>query len=227
MNTVDDKNLIAYLKEFITAERVIKIEKTIQQRTRYITIVLENIFQAQNASAVLRSAECMGIQDVHVIENENAFEIHPDIAMGSSKWITLHQYNQKPNNTIDAINQLKADGYKVIATMPHESESMLDDIDLSTPIAFLFGTELTGLSEEAIANADGFVKIPMFGFTESFNISVSVALVMQNITSRLRKSNIKWQLSEKQQEEIILEWCKKSLKTPDMIVSRFFEIQSK
>jgi len=215
--------LIDYLKDFLTDERVEKINKIVTQRTRHISILLENIFQQQNASAILRSAECMGVQDIHVVENNNVFEVDPEVAMGAAKWLTIHNYNQKQNNTIDAINTLKANGYRVVATMPHEKESMIDELDLSVPTVFMFGTELTGLSEDAIKCADAFVKIPMYGFTESYNISVSAAMVMQTATTRIRNSEFNWQLPIRAQEDLILEWYQKSLKTPDLIIKRFFE----
>lgn len=218
--------LIDYLKDFLTDERVEKINKIVTQRTRHISILLENIFQQQNASAVLRSAECMGVQDIHVVENNNVFEVDPEVAMGAAKWLTIYNYNQKQNNTIDAIKGLKANGYRVVATMPHEKESMIDEIDLSVPTVFMFGTELTGLSEDAINHADAFVKIPMYGFTESFNISVSAAMVMQSATTRIRNSEINWQLPIQAQEDLILEWYQKSLKTPDLIMNRFLSENS-
>ncbi len=213
--------LIDHLQGMMSAERIEKIDRNIRNRTRHITILLENIYQSQNASAVLRSAECLGIQDVHVVENDNLFEVNPDIVMGASKWLTIHRYNSQPQNTTSAIRKLKRDGYRVVATMPHENECMIDDIEIDQPTVFMFGTELTGLSDEAIAEADGFVKIPMYGFTESFNISVSAALVMQTIVTRLRKSDIPWQLTDAERQELTLEWCRKSLKTPDLIIERF------
>lgn len=224
---MDNLEIIAlndYLESFTTPERAEKINRIVKARTRHVTVAIENIYQSQNASALLRSAECLGIQDIHVIENDNTFDIHPDIALGSSKWLTIHRYNEKPQNTIDAINALKAKGYQVIATMPHEEECLIDDFNLTQPTAFLFGTELTGLSPEAIAHADGFVKIPMVGFTESFNISVSAALVMHNTISRLRKSEINWQLNPEEQHQLKLEWLKLTIKTPEMIINRFMEI---
>lgn len=215
------EQLIDYLKKFMSPERVEKVDRIIGDRTRHVTILLENLYQSQNASAVLRSAECLGIQDIHVVENNNQFEVHPDIALGSSKWLTIHQYNQEENNTLTAIQNLKKQGYRVLATMPNQNDCMIEDVDLSVPTAFMFGTELTGLSEEAIALADGYVKIPMYGFTESFNISVSAAILMNTVAKRLRESDIPWQLSPVQKDEIMLDWCKKSLKTPDMIIKRF------
>lgn len=220
---VDDKTarLIEHLQGMMSAERIEKIERNLRNRTRHVTILLENIFQSQNASAVLRSAECLGIQDIHVVENDNLFEVNPEIVMGAAKWLTIHPYNSQPQNTTSAIRKLKRDGYRVVATMPHENECMIDDIEIDQPTVFMFGTELTGLSDEAIAEADGFVKIPMYGFTESFNISVSAALVMQTIITRLRKSDIPWQLTDAERQELTLEWCRKSLKTPDLIIERF------
>lgn len=221
---VDSTNalLINYLQDLLSVERIEKINSNVKNRTRHVAILLENIFQPQNASAVLRSAECLGIQDIHVVENNNQFEVNPEIAMGSAKWLTIHQYNSQPQNTVSAIQKLKKDGYRMIATMPHENECTIENIDLSKPTVFMFGTELTGLSDEAIALADGFVKIPMYGFTESFNISVSTALVMQTVAIRLRKSDIPWQLAENEQQELVLEWCSKSVKTPDLVIERFF-----
>ncbi len=218
---MENRRLINHLKGVITPERGDKIDKIVLDRTRHITIMLENIYQSQNASAVLRTADCLGIQDVHVVENENQFEVHPDIALGSSKWLTIHQHNNHENNTLSAIQALKGNGYRVIATMPHEQECMIDDIDLSVPTVFMFGTELTGLSEDAIRLADGYVKLPMYGFTESYNISVSAAILLYSVTQRLRKSNIPWQLTNEEQDEIVLDWCKKSIKTPDLIIERF------
>lgn len=221
IETNKKRELINHLKGIMSTERGDKIEKIVLDRTRHITILLENIYQSQNASAVLRTADCLGIQDVHVVENDNQFEVHPDIALGASKWLTIHQHNSEVNNTITAINLLKSKGYRVIATMPHEEECMIDDIDLSIPTVFMFGTELTGLSNEAISMADGYVKLPMYGFTESYNISVSAAILLYSVTQRLRKSTISWQLTQKEQVDIVLEWCKKSIKTPDIIIERF------
>lgn len=220
---MDVQKLISYLRDFMTNERAEKMDLVVKNRTRHISILLENIYQSQNASAVLRTADCFGVQDIHVVENENEFDVHPDIALGSSKWLTIHRYNQTANNTVAAINELKSKGYRILATMPHENECMLDDLDLSIPTVFMFGTELTGLSDEAIAHADGFVKIPMYGFTESFNISVSAALVLQNAVSKIRNSNVNWQLPREEEDEIILEWYKRTVKNSDMIVERFLE----
>jgi len=203
-------------------ERIELIEKNINERTRYVTVVLENIFQPQNASAVMRSCDCFGIQDLHVIENSNKYELNPDVVMGSSKWIDLKRYNSKDENTLDAINALKKQGYRIVATTPHTNDVLLPDFDLTKgKSAFFFGTELTGLSDVVMDHADEFVKIPMYGFTESLNISVSASLVLSHLASVLRRSSVDWQLTDKEKLELKLEWYKRSIKSGEKMINRF------
>jgi tRNA (guanosine-2'-O-)-methyltransferase len=215
--------LYDYLTEFITENRKQRFEEVIAFRTRFITVVLEDIYQSHNASAVLRSCDCFGIQDVHIIENKNKYQVNPDVALGSSNWLTLHEYNRKENNTSDCIKSLKKKGYKVIATTPHKNGCYIDELDLSQKTALIFGTEMKGLSEQAIQQADGFVKIPMVGFTESFNISVSAAIALFSLTDRLRKSNVPWQLGKNEIIDIKIEWVKNSLKDAAKIEKMYFE----
>ena len=139
-------------------------------RTRYLTVVLEDIFQSQNASAVLRTCDCFGIQDVHIIENRNPYEINPDVELGSAKWLNMNRYNKSGHNTLEAFTELRKKGYKIIATSPHKNDLMIQDLPIEHKIALVFGSEREGLSDIALQNADAFVKIPMYGFTESFNI---------------------------------------------------------
>ena len=137
-------------------------DQIIEERTKYVTVALEDIFQPQNASAVLRTCDVFGIQDVHIIENENEYNVNPQVVHGASKWINLHKYNQKENNTLDCINKLKSNGYKVYGTTPHTEDTLIQNIPLDNKVALMFGTELTGLSDIAMENVDGFVKIPMY-----------------------------------------------------------------
>lgn len=225
--TFDDsqirRQVCDYLKTFLTDERIVRIEEVLAQRTRHFTVVLEDLFQTQNISAVMRSCECYGIQDVYVVEGKYDFQIHEAISMGSNKWLTLHNYKQQEHNMMRCIKDLKAKGYKTVATLPSERSCFLEDLDISQPMAFLFGTELTGLSQEAIDCADIHVKIPMYGFTESFNISNSVAITLSQLVEKLKKSDVPWKLSEEESENLRLEWLQKSLKTPCLIVKDFLE----
>jgi tRNA (guanosine-2'-O-)-methyltransferase len=217
------QQLLTYLQEFISEHKKIVFDRLINLRTRHLTIVLEDIYQPHNASAVLRSCDCFGIQDVHIIENMNKYEVNPDVALGSSKWLNLIRYRETTNNTSQCLKKLKSDGYRIIATTPHENDFTPETLPLDQKTALVFGTELAGLSEEALSQADGFVRIPMYGFTESFNISVSAALLLYALSERLRKSEIPWQLSEEEQLETLLNWTKAVVKKPDMLEKLFFE----
>ncbi|MBO4581776.1 MAG: RNA methyltransferase [Bacteroidales bacterium] len=221
----DTEKKIAYLRNYISPSRYERIVEVSKNRTNHLAVVVENLYQSHNMSAVLRTAECLGIQNVHIIENKFKYHLSKEVSMGADKWLNLHRYNPKENNTEDCIKKVKALGYKVVATMPAEKDFMLDDVDISVPTAFLFGTELLGLTRQAIALADEFVKIPMYGFTESYNISVSMALTMMNVTERMRHSDINWRLSENELSALQLEWIKMSLKDPDGILSRYEQDQ--
>ena len=216
------KNLIIHLSKFISEARLDTFNRVIAKRTRYLTVVLEDIYQSQNASAVLRTCDCLGIQDVHVIENKNTFDVNPDVVLGSSKWLNLERYNEQTFNTIEAIKKLKADGYRIVATTPHKDDKDLDDFTLEAgKTALLFGTELTGLTKEAMDMADEYLKIPIVGFTESFNISVSAAIIIYQLTQKLRSSGINWHLSELEKDTLMLEWLRKSIKSSELIEAEY------
>ena len=219
------KEVIQYLSGFITPERLKLFEKVLEQRTSYITVVLEDIFQPQNASAVLRTCDCFGIQHVHIIENRNEFRVYREVAMGASKWLSLHKYNQKEQNSIEAIKRLKQSGYRIIATSPHLNDHLLPDFDLSKgKAAIVFGSELPGISETIMNEADDFLKIPMYGFTESFNISVSAAIVLYQLAQKLREQpEIGWKLSEQEKDDIKLAWLRSTVKHSGLLEKQFFK----
>ena len=217
-----DINRLKYLEQFITDRRKELFEKILEFRTRYITIVLEDIYQPNNASAVLRTCDCYGIQDIYIIENRNEYQLDREVSMGSHKWLNLYKFNAGENNTMDAIRHLKKKGYKIVATTPHSNDISLPGYNIQGgKIALFFGTELTGLSEEVLEHADEYLRIPMFGFTESFNISVSAAIIMQNLTEKLHKSGIDWNLGEDEKLRLKLDWTRKSIKNVKLIESRY------
>jgi tRNA (guanosine-2'-O-)-methyltransferase len=221
------KDLVKYLSDFVTPERFSNFSKIAMERTRYITVLLENIYQPHNASAVLRTCDCFGIQDVHIIENEYEYVINPDITLGSTNWLNLYKYNKEISNTEEALITLKKKGYRLIATTPHTKDVELESFDISRgKFALLFGTELTGLSDQALNMADGFIKVPMYGFTESLNISVSAAIILHRLTSKLRQSNLSYHLTEAEQDEVVLEWLKLSIKRSELIVERYYKTRS-
>lgn len=215
-------SLIEHLREFATEERWQKLVEVAELRTRHVTVVVEDIYQSHNASAVLRSCDGFGIQDVYIIENKNDFDASSQVTIGADQWLTLHRYkNPGADNTEACFNTLKAKGYKIIATSPHEKDANLNDLSISDKTALVFGSEIDGISDRAKELADGFLKIPMTGFSESFNISVSAAICLYNITRRLRDSDITWKLTEEEQEELKLEWLKRSIKAGDQLERAF------
>ncbi len=223
------KELLEHLSTFLTENRLAQFNKIIENRTHYITVVLEDIYQAQNASAVLRTCDCFGIQNVHIIENQNKFQVDTEVALGSSKWLTLHSYNEKQNNSLEAIRTLKSQGYRIVATSPHINEQKLPDFDISAgKTALVFGSELPGISAIIKNEADEFLKIPMYGFTESFNISVSAAVILYDITEKMRKNaQLAWQLTDDEKIELKIQWIRKSVKSSKMIEARFREEKNK
>jgi len=215
------QQLYAFLSGFISENKRNKFEEIILQRTRHITVVLEDIFQPHNASAVLRTCDCFGIQDVHIIENNNKYEINPDVALGSTKWLSLYKYHSAANNTLDCLRHLKDSGYRIVATTPHKKDYTPETLPIDNKTALVFGTEMGGLTPKVLEMADGFVKIPMYGFTESLNISVSAALLVRSITERLHNSEIPWQLTEEESLDIRISWAKSVVKKADLLENEF------
>jgi len=220
-------DLVQYLKEFVVDERRELFEEKIEQRTKHITVVLENIFQGRNISASIRSADCFGVQDVHVIENDNYFNDDREVSMGADKWIKTTRYNQENHNSAAAIKKLKEKGYQVIAVTPHNTDCDLYDIEITDQkIALIFGAEVRGCSEETLKLADKRMKIPMYGFTESFNISVSVSLCLQHLTYKMRNSAVNWRMTQEQKNETLLQWLRNTIKSSAQIEEKFKELQS-
>ena len=185
---------IELLSRHLTPQRLEKIMRVSADRTRYVTVVLENIFYTQNFSAVTRTCECLGIQDLYQIGTATQGRLNSDVAKGASCWTDIHRMTKLP--IAEAVSQLKAAGYRIVAAMPAPGASSLYDLDLSKgKIAVAMGNESEGTGDEVKALADEFMTIPMYGFTESFNVSVSAALILHDLTKRLRASDIDWRLS--------------------------------
>lgn len=216
-------DLLNHLLQFVTDERKALFGEVLKFRTKHITVVLEDIYQSQNASAVLRTCDLTGIQEVHIIENKYEYKVNPNVSLGSSKWLTLNWHNEKEENTIDTFNKLRSQGYRIVATTPHKNNKNLKSISLDSKMAIVLGTELTGLSSEAINNADEYLQIPMYGFTESYNISVSAALILFTLTERLRSSNFDWQLLPEEVINIKLDWARKSIDRSDVMIRHFLK----
>lgn len=240
-----------HISGFMVPERKEKLEAALKNRTRYVSVMLEDIYQPQNASAVLRSCDAFGVQNVHVVENRNTYRINPDVTMGAHKWLTLRRYKSRTIETDvefpeaqdpppgglsskyddrapvpateNCLKELKAQGYNLVATSPHRSAVSLDALPLDRPLVLLFGTELQGLTPRALELCDTRLKIPMYGFSESFNISVSAALCLYETTKRLRESSVNWALSEAERVNLQLEWVVKAASSGPEILADFLK----
>lgn len=216
-----NQKLLTYLERFITDERKERFLEIISQRTNHFTVAMEDVFQMHNTSAVVRTCEVFGVQQAHSIEGRFGKRLDAKIAMGAQKWVDVFRYD----NTQDCIDTLRNKGYQIVATTPHKDAYFLNDFDITQKSAFFFGTEKEGLSEQVLSQADTFLKIPMVGFTESLNISVAVAIVLQQLTDKLRRSEIPWQLSEEERLLTLIEWTKKSVRNVKDVLKRYEEIK--
>jgi len=217
----DDEAVVSFLSGLLTEERLGRVEEVLAQRTRYLTVVLEDIYQSQNASAVLRTCECFGVQDVHIIENYNPYNINPMVLKGSDKWLNINRYNQSENNSAAAVDRLKSEGYRIVATSLHEGSISLDAFDARRgKCAVIFGNEHQGVSEYILKQADEYLKITMCGFTQSLNISVSAGIIISQLIRKIKNSAINWELAASEKENIRAEWLKRSVKNPQMLINR-------
>ncbi|MAX71114.1 MAG: rRNA methyltransferase [Flavobacteriaceae bacterium] len=212
-----DLKLLEYLESYLTENRKNRFHKVLSQRTKHFTVATEDVYQLHNTSAVIRSCDVFGIQEVNIVEEVNSKRIDREIAMGAQKWVDLNRYHTVKS----CIQDLKAKGYQIVATTPHTNDCELIDFDITQKSCFFFGRETEGLSQQVLDEADSFLKIPMVGFTESLNISVSAAIILQHVTSKLRKSDIHWKLSEEEILEKRFDWIKKTIKNYDAIVERY------
>ena len=217
-----DIELLEHLESYLTEQRRLKFAKVVAQRTKHFTVATEDVYQLHNTSAVIRSCDVFGIQEVSIIEEQNTKRIDREIAMGAQKWVDLNRYHSVKS----CIKDLKQQGYQIVATTPHMNDCDLQDFDVTKKSCFFFGRETEGLSQEVLNEADCYLKIPMVGFTESLNISVSAAIILQYVTNKLKASEVNWQLSEHEKLEKRLDWCRKTIKSYNDIEKRFYKGKS-
>jgi len=221
-----EAELIQFLSGFVTPERLSLFNKILSLRTNYLTVVLEDLYQTQNTSAVVRTADCFGIQNVHVIENKHVFDVNPDVVRGASNWISVIRHNGAAMNTPEALRKLRQEGYRIVVATPHDHDVDLESFDLGKgKAAIVFGCERPGLTEWALKEADEYMKIPMVGFTESLNVSVAVAVTLHHLTHQLRNhTDIDWHLNNNEKQEILLDWLRTSIKRVDLLEAKFEEL---
>jgi tRNA (guanosine-2'-O-)-methyltransferase len=216
---VEQQDQLAFLTPLVTAERRAKIEEVLSQRTDRFRVVLEDVFRSHNASAVMRSCECFGIQYLHTIENQHRYHLNPDVARGASNWMTLIRHRTPAtDNTTACIDALRSEGYKIAVTSLADDAYAIQDLPVDQKLAICFGTEWAGVSPQLARQADYRVRIPMFGFTQSFNVSVSVALCLYELVNRMRRETSDWELDEETRQALRLDWYKHSIRFADRIL---------
>lgn len=211
-----------HLSQYISDHKKQFIEKVLNERTRHITLVLEDIYQSQNASAVVRTCECLGLQDIHIIEEDSKYSVNKRVLKGANKWIDLYRYKMKGfNNAEICFRKLRSEGYQILVTDPSPDGTSINEISVDHKMAIVMGNELNGTSNYALSHADKKIFIPMHGFTESFNISVSAAICLNTLLTKVRESNTSWQLSEEEKELLRLQWYRKAVRRSDLIEQEF------
>jgi tRNA (guanosine-2'-O-)-methyltransferase len=214
-----DQALFEYLEGFLTEERKQRFIEVLNQRTDFLTVAIEDVYQLHNTSAVIRSCDAFGIQSAHVIEDRFKNRLDKNIAMGAQQWVNVYRYEE----VSECMGHLKSQGYKIVATTPHGKAQNLTDFEVKEKTALFFGTEREGLSSEVMSRADEFLSIPMVGFSESLNISVSAAIILQQLSAKLRATDLPWQLTPDSVLAHRYDWTKKSIKDVEGIIARYWQ----
>lgn len=220
-----DKAFKTYLKQYVTAHKQARIKEVLAQRTRQYTVVLEDIYKPHNASAVIRTCDCFGIQDVHVIEKTKEYKVNPYVTRGSAQWVDLHRYLRPGESTVDrCFSALRKEGYTLVGTSPDAGSKRIQDLDADQKIALVFGNEHEGISAEAQAGCDELVHIPMLGFAESFNISVAAAICLYELTrKKLDERPEQYFLSDLEKEELEYRWFRDIVKNVEAHEAKFLK----
>ena len=210
----------AYMESFLTDERREVLRRTLSSRTRYMTILTENTFHPQNASALVRHCEAFGVQELHTVETRCKFNPNVNIVRGTDKWVDITRHD----STADAIAALKGAGYRLVATTPHRESCTPETFDVERgPFCLVFGTEHAGVTDEIIEAADEYLRIPMCGMVESLNVSASAAILIYMLSQRMRLSpSIDWHLKEADEREMLFRWVMSSVRDAERILERQF-----
>lgn len=218
METEQDIKLQEALEQLITPNKLRLINMALANRTRHLVVALENIHKPHNASAVLRTVECLGIQEYFIIESQKQYRVSPHVAKGAAKWVDIHRFNrQEGKDTKTCIDTLRSRGYKIACTSPRPEGLTPEEVPLDEKLAVFFGNELYGLSSTVMEEADYHLHVPMWGFTESYNLSVSASIIFYQLLSRLRNSSVSWQLNPEEKAGLRMQWYRKIVTRADVI----------
>jgi tRNA (guanosine-2'-O-)-methyltransferase len=196
------------MRQFKTEERLNKIKKVLELRRKSLTIVLENIHDAHNVSAIFRTSDAVGVSSVSLLYTIEQF---PPIAKSSSasalKWVDKQKYK----TVEECYSALRDKGFKIYASALSDNSKDIYSLDLTEKIAVVLGNESRGVSEEAAKHADELIKIPMLGMIQSLNVSVAAGVILfEALRQRMLKGDYDSpELSSSELENKIDEWCDK------------------
>ena len=208
----------AKLRSLLGQERLARLEEVLAQRTRHLAVVLENLYDAHNLSAVLRTADAFGVQEVHVVDAEGDFAISRKISLGAHKWLDIVVHSGETASE-DCVTALRDRGFRMMAATLAPGAVALGDLDLSGRVAFVFGNEHEGLTEAMARACDSAYVIPMRGFVQSFNVSVSAAITLQHARSARAWPG----LEEADAASVLEDWMGKSIKQSARILGALDE----
>ncbi|MFP3593520.1 TrmH family RNA methyltransferase [Chryseobacterium sp. SIMBA_038] len=206
-----------YLKQFLTDERLRKIEHFSPESSDFVLPVMDDVYQFRNAAAIIRSVEACGFHKVVAMEEENVFDPNLTVTKGAETWVEV----EKMPKNIDSLQKIKDRGYKILAVSLEKNAVMLPDYQITEPIALVFGTEMAGVSEEVIDFADETLAIPMFGFTRSFNVSVAAGICMYELKQKLINSNLDYKLSDEKLLKMKIRWAVNSMQSGQQIFQKY------
>lgn len=208
----------------MTESRKQVLKDTLELRTKYVTLVAEHFIDEHNIHASIRSSECFGLQEFHNIPEEGVqLKKNRSVNRGAFHWTHVYDYEEGKRSTEECIANLKARGYKIYASSSHiETSFTPQNIPIDQPLAIVLGKEMTGISQETIDMCDGVITIPMYGFTESFNVSVAASLIIQPIIARIHESDYNWKMTEKEKSDLYYEWAWATIKSPDSFYKEWY-----
>ncbi|WP_439479701.1 TrmH family RNA methyltransferase [Chryseobacterium aquaticum] len=206
-----------YLKQFLTEERLRKIEHFAPESSDFVLPVLEDVYQFRNAAAIVRSVEACGFHKVVALQEENNFEPNLKVTKGADTWVEV----EKLSRNMESFQKIKDKGYKIVAVSLENNAKMLPDYEITEPIALVFGTEMEGVSQEILDFADETLAIPMYGFTRSFNVSVAASICVYELKQKLMKSDMNYKLNEEKLLRMKIRWAVNSMRSGDQIFEKY------
>lgn len=221
-DVMKDQQIFEYLQQFLTDERLQKINHFAPESSDFVLPVIEDVYQFRNAAAIVRSVEACGFHKIVAMESQNKFNPNLRVTKGAETWVEV----ERLPHSLDSIEMIKNRGYKIVAVSPENNATLLPDFQITEPVALVFGTEAEGVTDEILDFADETLAIPMYGFTRSFNVSVAAAICAYELKQKLMRSNLDYKLSEEKLWKMKVRWAVNSIKSGEQILAKYLKDNS-